>query len=68
MTEGGDLAKVSKAESCQHCRIYELKRTEHFKVQLGTADDKLIYPLQKKTPSAKESSLLVANLKKKCNN
>ena len=56
MTEEGDLAKVSKAESCQH-RIYELKRIEHFKVQLGMPDDKLIYPLQKKTSSAKESSL-----------
>ena len=57
VTEECDLAKVSKTENCQH-RINELKRIEHFKVQLGMADDKLIYPLQKKTSSAKESSLL----------
>ena len=56
LTEEGDLPKVSKTENCQH-RIYELKRVEHFKVQLCMADDKLvdIYPL---TSSAKESSHL----------
>ena len=58
MTEEGDLAKVSKTENCHH-RIYELKRIEHFKVQLGMADDKLVdISTAKKTSSAKESSLL----------
>ena len=53
MTEKGDLVEVSKAENCQH-RINELKRIEHFKVQLGIADEKLIQVLQKNLPTCSQ--------------
>ena len=65
MTEEGDLAKVSKAENCQH-RIYELKRIERFKIQLGMADDKLAdISTAEKDIFCERIFPLVANLKKK---
>ena len=65
MTEEGDPAKVSKAENCQH-RIYELKRIEHFKIQLGVADDKLVkISTAEKDNFCRRIFPLVANLKKK---
>ena len=57
MSEEGGLAKVSKAEIYKH-RIYELKRIEHFKVQLGMADDRFDISTAEKRSSAKEASLL----------
>ena len=65
MPEEGDLAKLSKAENFQH-RIYELKRIEHFKVQLGMADDKLVdISTAEKDIFGKRIFPLVANLKDK---
>ena len=64
MTEEGDLAKVSKAENCQH-RIYELKRIKHFKVQLGMADDKFVDISIAGKDICKRIFPLVANLKDK---
>ena len=64
-TEEGDLAKVSKAENCQHW-IYELKRIEHFKVLLSMADDKLVdISTVEKDIFCKRIFPLVANLKEK---
>ena len=63
MTEEGDLAKVSKAEKCQH-RIYELKRIEHLKVQMGMTDDKLVdISTAEKEIFCKRIFPLVANIK-----